>query len=323
MNKIIVPIDFSEHSEYALEAAAIIAQKHDAEIMALHMLEISDAILTHASGEQQSKAFFLLKLAEKRFEDFLKKEYLEGIKVSPIVKHFKVFSEVNDVAKEQNDRLTSFARIVTHNLRSHVGNLSTITEFLEDDIENLDSIENYKLLKNALDSLQETVSHLAEVAKIKKAEDSDMQSLNLYNYVQKAMYSVIAMAQSANAIIYNEIDEEQRVMAVPAYLESVILNFLTNAIKYRSKKRIPVIEMSSCLEDDYVHFKINDNGLGMDMEKYGDKVFQMYKTFHKNPDSIGVGLFITKNHIESMGGKVEVTSDVDVGTEFSVYLKKG
>ena len=102
MNKIIVPIDFSEHSEYALEAAAIIAQKHDAEIMALHMLEISDAILTHASGEQQSKAFFLLKLAEKRFEDFLHKDYLEGIKVSPIVKHFKVFSEVNDVAKEQN-----------------------------------------------------------------------------------------------------------------------------------------------------------------------------------------------------------------------------
>ena len=100
MKKIIVPIDFSEHSEYALEAAAIIAQKHEAEILALHMLEISDAILTHNTGEQQSKAFFLLKLAEKRFEQFLEKDYLKDLKVTPVVKHFKVFSEVNDVADE-------------------------------------------------------------------------------------------------------------------------------------------------------------------------------------------------------------------------------
>ncbi|MBT8288462.1 MAG: universal stress protein [Flavobacteriaceae bacterium] len=102
MKKIIVPIDFSEHSEYALEAAAIIAQKHEAEILALHMLEISDAILTKNTGEQQSKAFFLLKLAEKRFDQFLERDFLKGLKVTPIVKHFKVFSEVNDVAQEKN-----------------------------------------------------------------------------------------------------------------------------------------------------------------------------------------------------------------------------
>ncbi|MBT8274041.1 MAG: universal stress protein [Bacteroidia bacterium] len=102
MKKIIVPIDFSEHSEFALEAAAMIAQKHQAEIIALHMLEISDAILTHRNDEQQAKAFFLLQLAEKRFKEFLDKEYLKDLKVTPVVKHFKVFSEVNDVAKEQN-----------------------------------------------------------------------------------------------------------------------------------------------------------------------------------------------------------------------------
>ncbi|NNK72042.1 MAG: universal stress protein [Flavobacteriaceae bacterium] len=102
MKKIIVPIDFSEHSEYTLEAAAIIAQKHEAEILALHMLEISDAILTKNTGEQQSKAFFLLKLAEKRFDQFLERDFLKGLKVTPIVKHFKVFSEVNDVAQEKN-----------------------------------------------------------------------------------------------------------------------------------------------------------------------------------------------------------------------------
>ncbi|MFV0572119.1 MAG: universal stress protein [Xanthomarina gelatinilytica] len=101
MNKIIVPIDFSEHSEYALEAAVKLAKGNDAEIIALHMLEMSDSVLNSTDAEQQQKAVFFLKLAEKRFNEFLDKPYLKGANVTPLVKHFKVFSEVNDVAKDQ------------------------------------------------------------------------------------------------------------------------------------------------------------------------------------------------------------------------------
>jgi len=226
------------------------------------------------------------------------------------------------VAKEQNERLTSFADIVTHNLRSHSGNLATITEFLEEDFSGINQNENYKLLKLAVENLQETVSHLTEVAKIKEIEPSKMEALNLYTYVQKAMYNIIAMAQNANAVIYNEIDEGLNIKAIPAYLDSIVLNFLTNAIKYKSDKRIPIIELSSKIQDDFVVLKVKDNGQGIDTGKYGDKLFQMYRTFHGNKDSIGIGLFITKNHIESLGGRVEVKSEVDVGTEFSIYLKK-
>ncbi|WP_250434383.1 universal stress protein [Hanstruepera flava] len=102
MKKIIVPIDFSEYSDYALETAAILAKKNNAEILALHMLEISDAILTKNDNEMKMETVFFLKLAEKRFNEFLEKDYLEGVNITPIVKHFKVFSEVNDVAKEHN-----------------------------------------------------------------------------------------------------------------------------------------------------------------------------------------------------------------------------
>ena len=98
MKKIIVPIDFSEHSEYALRAAAKLAKKYNAEILALHMLEMSDIMLTASGGFQDEKTVFFFKLAEQRFEDFLKKDFLKDMKVTPIVKHFKVFSEVNDVA---------------------------------------------------------------------------------------------------------------------------------------------------------------------------------------------------------------------------------
>ena len=102
MKNIIVPIDFSQHSEYALEAAAILAKKHNTNILALHMLEISDTLLTKTDNEQQTKAVYFLKLAEKKFKKFLDKDYLKNIKITPIVKHFKVFSEISDVAKENN-----------------------------------------------------------------------------------------------------------------------------------------------------------------------------------------------------------------------------
>lgn len=100
MNKIIVPIDFSEHSEYALETAAILAKKNNAEILALHMLEMANNVLIDSDEEQSMQAVFFMKLAEKRFDEFLEKDYLKDITVTPVVKHFKVFSEVSDVAKE-------------------------------------------------------------------------------------------------------------------------------------------------------------------------------------------------------------------------------
>ena len=105
MEKIIVPIDFSDHSEFALKAAAKLAKRNNSELLALHMLEMSDALLTTTDNEHNQKIIFFLKLAEKRFNEFLEKDYLKDIKVVPIVKHFKVFSEVNDVAKEHNANL--------------------------------------------------------------------------------------------------------------------------------------------------------------------------------------------------------------------------
>lgn len=100
MKKIIVPIDFSTHSEYALKTAALLAQKYHATIYALHMLDIQEVTLTESEMYQQEKAVFFLKLAEKKFNDFLKKPYLQDLNIIPVIKHYKVFSEVNAVAKE-------------------------------------------------------------------------------------------------------------------------------------------------------------------------------------------------------------------------------
>jgi len=101
MKKIIVPVDFSDQSEYALEAAVKMAKNNsDTEILALHMLEMSNAVLNTSDVEQQQKMIFFLRLAEKRFTEFLDKPIFKNATITPIVKQFKVFSEVNDVAKE-------------------------------------------------------------------------------------------------------------------------------------------------------------------------------------------------------------------------------
>ncbi|KAA1247539.1 universal stress protein [Aquimarina sp. RZ0] len=100
MKKILVPIDFSEHSEYALQVAADIAKKQGAEIVALHMLGLSEAILIKDEAQEAAEAIYYLKLAEKRFTTFLNKEYLEGVKVTETVRNYRIFSEINEVAKE-------------------------------------------------------------------------------------------------------------------------------------------------------------------------------------------------------------------------------
>lgn len=102
MKTIIVPVDFSEYSEYALKAAAALAKKRNSEILALHMLDMHMASMNESGSYHQEQTAFLLQYAKKRFQNFLKKEYLQDVKVTPIIKHFKVFSEVNEVAKKEN-----------------------------------------------------------------------------------------------------------------------------------------------------------------------------------------------------------------------------
>ena len=102
MKKILVPVDFSEHSEYALEVAATLAKKQNADIVLLHMLGLSEAVFTKDDSQEFMEAQFYMKLAKKRFNEFLNKSYLKGIKVTETVQNYKIFSEINEVAKEQD-----------------------------------------------------------------------------------------------------------------------------------------------------------------------------------------------------------------------------
>lgn len=98
MKKILVPVDFSEHSEYALEVAAQIATQKNAELIVVHMLSLSEAIVNNDEAQEARQAVFYLKLAEKRFSEFLDKDYLKDLKITEMVHNYRVFKEINDVA---------------------------------------------------------------------------------------------------------------------------------------------------------------------------------------------------------------------------------
>ncbi|PRX57628.1 universal stress protein [Flagellimonas meridianipacifica] len=102
MKGIIVPVDFSEQSENALKVAASLAKKHDAELFVLHMLELSPSIMSESGYIAQEQVVHLIKIGEKRFNDFLDKPYLKDIKIVPIIKHYKVFQEVDEIAKKHD-----------------------------------------------------------------------------------------------------------------------------------------------------------------------------------------------------------------------------
>ena len=101
MKKILVPVDFSEHSEYALEVAAAFAKAHNAEILVLHMMGLADSLFIKEESQGLAAAVFHMKLAVKQFATFLDKPYLKGVKITETVQNYKVFEEVNDLAIEQ------------------------------------------------------------------------------------------------------------------------------------------------------------------------------------------------------------------------------
>ncbi|RNC89630.1 MAG: universal stress protein [Allomuricauda sp.] len=117
MKSIIVPVDFSEQSKYALQVAAAVASKGNAELLVLHMLELAPAILTESGYIPEVKMVHLMKMVERRFNEFLNEPYLKGLKVTPIIKHYKVFSEIEEVAKKHDSGLVVMGSHGTDGLR--------------------------------------------------------------------------------------------------------------------------------------------------------------------------------------------------------------
>jgi len=224
-----------------------------------------------------------------------------------------------NIIGDQNNRLSNFAHIVSHNLRSHASNLKMLLDLLK----NADESEREEMLQHLegiSDGLSITISHLKELVEIQTEIKNVKETLNLRHYLKNILSILHNEITKHSVTIEINIPLDVTVNYNPAYLESILLNFTTNAIKYSSADRKPVISYDFSLEDGEKVLSISDNGLGIDLKKHRNALFGMYKTFHKNQNSRGIGLFITKNQVEAMGGRIEVFSEVNKGTTFKIYF---
>ncbi|MFV5699736.1 PAS domain S-box protein [Flavobacterium sp. ZT3R17] len=248
---------------------------------------------------------------------------LRGIMID-ITKTKEAEKDLNNsfnLVTEQNKRLLNFSYIVSHNLRSHTSNIASIMSLIESSESEDEKNQMIQLLKSVSSSLNETMLHLNEVINIRTNIGLVSESLNLKEYIHNVQKVLSDQITSNEVSISTIMPEDIMVNYNPAYLESVLYNIISNSIRYKHPGRKPQIIIKWFMEDKMNVLQISDNGVGIDLVRNADKIFGMYKTFTNNADSKGIGLFITKNQIDAMGGNITVESEPNIGTTFKIYIQ--
>lgn len=228
--------------------------------------------------------------------------------------------ETLDLVNNQKSKLLNFAHIVSHNLKNHTGNLSSLLKMHDE--EYLTTEETLSSIRIVSDELTTTIENLVDLVNIQVSTNIESQNLNVSDYFNKVVLLLSDDIKKGEIQIINRIPENLKVWFIPAYLDSILLNLTTNAIKYSDPLKQATIEYFVEEEEGFDVLCVKDNGLGIDLVKYKDSIFGLYKTFHRNENSSGIGLYITKNQVEAMDGKVGVESVVGEGTVFKIYFKK-
>ena len=249
----------------------------------------------------------------------------EGLLISAAVRDITLAVEKEkemlqsvEVISDQNQRLINFTHIVSHNLRTHSGNLSTVLNLFFESEDEAEKQEMLGYLKQISVGFTDTVNHLNEIVAVQTKKNLQKEKVNLYQYIERCLNTIAMDIKQAGVIVHNNVPPDTEFIYNTAYLESIVLNFLTNGLKYRSHDRQAIIELSVEKKDNELLLHIKDNGIGINLKENGAKVFGMYNTFGQNPDARGIGLFITKYQVEAMGGSIDVASEVGVGTTFTI-----
>ncbi|WP_417370075.1 sensor histidine kinase [Gelidibacter japonicus] len=231
---------------------------------------------------------------------------------------------VNDaliIATEHNNKLKNFAYIVTHNLKQHTANFESLMDFYYESDDPNEKEEIMGHLKTLSHCLTKTIANLNEVVHVQNSKSKEVKKIFIAKEINHILDLLHYVISENNATIHNNISKKLFLYYNNSNFESIIQNLLSNAIKYKHPDRDPVISIDCAYDKQEFKLIISDNGMGIDLEKYGDDIFGLYKTFHHNNDSEGIGLYLIKNQIESFGGRITVDSKVDKGTCFTIHAK--
>lgn len=231
---------------------------------------------------------------------------------------------LNGELKLKNDSLDSFVYRVSHDLKAPVVNIKSLLQLIKVKVAKLeksDLDQPFSFLDETVSKLEQTITDLLEVSRIEQSLTTKEEWINLEEEVEKMK---LENSQNIEAFGVN-ISLDFKVPELyfsKGNLNSILSNLITNSIKYSSRQRRPEIHISTKEVDGFVCLQISDNGMGLDLEKHGEKLFGMFNRFHNHVEGSGVGLYIVKKIMETVGGKIEVESQVEKGTVFRLFFNQ-
>lgn len=223
-----------------------------------------------------------------------------------------------------NADLDNFIYAASHDLRAPIANLESILTMLRKRLKDrLDATEAplMEFAGTAIGRLKQTIKDLTEISKVQREAEEQAEEVLFAEMLADVQLDIADLIGSSGAVIRTD-------FAVPAIhyarknIRSILYNLLSNALKYRSPERPPVVTLTTRREGDRVVLRVEDNGLGIPAGQL-PKVFTMFKRFHAHVEGTGIGLYIIKRIVENNGGSIAVASEEGRGTAFSVYLREG
>ena len=217
-----------------------------------------------------------------------------------------------------NSKLLDFAQIASHNFRAPVGNLKMLLQLYLKSDDEADRSTLIEKVAISTDKLSSTMDVLTDSLKVRSGEGGTIETLSLDSIYQETALQFEAMIIESGASLKSDFSKLPTIRYNKIYLESIFQNLISNALKYRNPERKLELTVESYERAGKKYLVFSDNGLGINLERHGDKIFGLNKVFHRHPDAKGLGLFMTRTQIEAMGGTIAVKSEVDRGTTFTI-----
>lgn len=230
--------------------------------------------------------------------------------------------ELSQQLMKQNQNLQQFAYIVSHNLRAPIANMLGLTSIYNRN--EISSPINQKVIDNLIKSAQlldSTIRDLNDLLTIRSQIGNEYETVYFDCLLQDVLELLKLETNAGEADIRCDFRDAPAVSTVRSYAQSILLNLLSNAVKYKSPDRKLTVSVTTFRLKGYICLRVQDNGLGIDLDKQQENIFGLYKRFHKGIEGKGIGLHLVKTQVEMLEGKVEVESEPQKGTTFTVYFK--
>ena len=220
---------------------------------------------------------------------------------------------------QNNKDLKQFSYITSHNLRAPLSNLIGLLNLIEDiPINDSELSEIINGFKKSTHLLNETINDLVKIIVIKDKISIQKENVTINEVVEHVFSQLKFQIEQSKPILKLNFDEADIIYTNKAYLESILINLLTNSIKYKSETKKLKISITIKKTNNSTILKFKDNGIGIDLKRNSEHIFGLYQRFHDYPDSKGLGLYLIKSQIESLGGTIAIESEVNKGTEFTL-----